>query len=164
MVWDCHLQLFRQLAIHYPCFVVPGGGGRVAMSPFPSGMALSGLSGDLRTISGIKEWPGACASASGVHPAGRHQWRFACFFGLVMVWDCHLPVSCWLAIHCPCFVVPGGYGPFSAWGWHFLGCRGASKLCLKLRAGCGHRLRLQRFILLVSFSATLLVVLILGIV
>ena len=140
------------------------GGGGVAMSPFPSGVALSGLLGDLWTISGIKEWPGACASASGVHPAGRHQWRFACFFGLVMVWDCHLPVSCWLAIHCPCFVAPGGYGPFSAWGWHFLGCRGASKLCLKLRAGCGHRLRLQRFILLVSFSATLLVVLILGIV
>ena len=142
--------------------MVPRVGGGAAMSPFPPGMALSGLSGDLQAISGIKGWLGACASSSGVRPAGRHQWRFACFFGLVMVWDCHLPVSCWLAIHCPCFVVPEGYGPFSAWGWHFLGCRGASRLCLKLRAGCGHPLRLQSSILLVSFSDTLLVVLILG--
>ena len=134
------------------------------MSLFPPGMALSGLSGGLRAVFGIKGWPGACASPSGFHPAGRLQWRFACFFGLVMVWDCRLLVSHWVAIRYPCFVVPGGCGSFSAWGWHFLGCRGASGLCLKLRAGRGHALRLQRFILLVSFSDTLLVVLILDIV
>ena len=53
-----------------------------------------------------------------------------------------------------------GYGSFLAWGWPFSGRAGACGMYPKSR---GRRARLPRFIILVSFSDTLLVVSILDI-